>query len=381
MPSQTILANAKIVLADEVVEGSLTISDGRITAIDHGMTRATEAIDCAGDYVAPGLIELHTDNLERHITPRPKVNWPHDAAIIGHDAEMAGAGVTTVFDAIRVGSIVTGAVNRYPRYARGVADEIAALDRLGALRISHRVHLRAEVCSETLPEELAEFSAEDRVGIVSLMDHTPGQRQFRDMEKYEAYVCGKKGLSKELFDGHVKHLLALRGRLGDTHERAVLDAAKRLGATLASHDDTTPEQVETSAKHGIAVAEFPTTVDAAQACRAKEMSIVMGGPNLVRGLSHSGNVAAQTLAEMDLLDILSSDYVPSALLSGAVQLGALWGDMPRGLATVTSTPASRVDLSDRGRIAPGLRADLIRFRIIKDVPVLRGVWSEGRRVS
>ncbi|WP_187431058.1 Alpha-D-ribose 1-methylphosphonate 5-triphosphate diphosphatase [Roseobacter fucihabitans] len=381
MTSQTTFANAKIVLPREVVQGAVTIADGLITAIDPGTAVAAGAIDCEGDYLCPGLIELHTDNLERHLSPRPRVDWPHDAAIIAHDTEMAGVGITTVFDAVRVGSIVTNAPSRYPRYARKLADEISSMRRKGALRISHHLHLRAETCSETLPDELEEFGVDDRVGIVSLMDHTPGQRQFRDMEKFEVYIRGKRGMSGPEFQDHVRHLTGLRETLGDRHERATIKAGLRLCATLASHDDTTRAQVDASASHGVSIAEFPTTREAAQACRDRGIQIVMGAPNLVRGASHSGNVAADDLAKRDLLDILSSDYVPASLLQGAVQLGALWGDMARGLATVTSNAAAGCHLADRGRIAPGLRADLTRFRLIGDVPLVRGVWSGGRRVG
>ncbi|MGZ2256493.1 alpha-D-ribose 1-methylphosphonate 5-triphosphate diphosphatase [Roseobacter sp. A03A-229] len=381
MTSRTIFANAKIVLPDEVIEGGVTITDGKITAIDTGTTTAADTINCEGDYLSPGLIELHTDNLERHMQPRPKVDWPHDAAIVAHDAELASVGVTTVFDAIRVGSIVDDTPSRFPRYARKLADEIEAMRQRGALRISHHLHLRAEVCSETLPEELDEFGPNDRVGIVSLMDHTPGQRQFRNMAQFEAYVRGKRGLSAEEFEAHVIRLTELRARLGDRHETATVAAARRYGATLASHDDTTSDQVQASAAHGVSVAEFPTTTEAATACRDKEIQIIMGAPNLVRGGSHSGNVAARELAEHDLLDILSSDYVPAALLKGAVQLGEVWGDMARGLATVTANPAAGSHLADRGRIETGLRADLIRFRVLGEAPIVRGVWSNGTRVS
>lgn len=381
MTSRTIFANAKVVLPTEVVVGSVCVTGTQITSIDSGTSVPAGSIDCEGDYLCPGLIELHTDNLERHIMPRPRVDWPHDAAIVAHDAELAGVGITTVFDAIRVGSIVDDTPSRFPRYARTLANEIENMRRHGALRISHHLHLRAEVCSETLPEELEEFGPDDRVGIVSLMDHTPGQRQFRNMAQFEAYVRGKRGLSAEEFEAHVIRLTELRARLGDAHETATVAATRRLGATLASHDDTTPDQVAASAGHGVQVAEFPTTTEAAEACRAQGIGIIMGAPNLVRGGSHSGNVAAKALAENDLLDILSSDYVPAALLKGAVQLGELWGNMARGLATVTANPAAGSALRDRGRIEPGLRADLTRFRVVGEAPIVRGVWSNGRRVS
>ncbi|SIO05580.1 alpha-D-ribose 1-methylphosphonate 5-triphosphate diphosphatase [Rhodovulum sp. ES.010] len=378
--SETVLANATLVLPDENVRGAVRLEGGRIAAVDHGGGVPAGAIDCAGDMVMPGLIELHTDNLERHIQPRPVVDWPHASAIIAHDAELAGVGITTVFDALRVGSIPTGKA-RYQAYARQLASELLDLRAKAALRISHYLHLRAEICSETLTEEMADFGPEDRVGIVSLMDHTPGQRQFRDVSKLKAYVMGKNNFSEADFIEHVANLRELRDRNGPAHEHAAVAEAQRYGAILASHDDTTAEHVAVSAGHGVGLAEFPTTVEAAEACHAHGIAVMMGAPNLIRGGSHSGNVAASALAERDLLDIVSSDYVPGALLMAGVMLGDLWDDMARGIATVTRAPAEAAHLPDRGRLEPGARADVIRVVRIDGAPVVRGTWVQGRRVA
>jgi alpha-D-ribose 1-methylphosphonate 5-triphosphate diphosphatase len=379
--TETILANATLVLEGEVLRGSLRLAEGRISDIAEGGMIPAGAVDCDGDLVLPGLIELHTDNLERHIEPRPKVAWPHLPAIVAHDAELASTGITTVFDALRVGSIVSSGKANHGEYARALANEILDLRREGALKISHFLHLRAEVCSETLVEELAKFGPEDQIGIVSLMDHTPGQRQFRDISKLKDYYTGKYGLSEADWADHVTTQKALRDRLGDAHEAAVVTEARRYGAVLASHDDTTEDQVATSAEQGVHFAEFPTTLEAASACRAHGIKVMMGGPNLVRGGSHSGNVAAKELAEAGLLDILSSDYVPSSLLSGALFLGDLWGDVARGVATVTKAPAEATGLADRGSLRPGLRADVIRVARIGRAAALRGVWVAGHRVG
>jgi alpha-D-ribose 1-methylphosphonate 5-triphosphate diphosphatase len=378
--TETILANATLVLEGEVLRGSLRLAEGVIREITQGGSIPPGAVDCGGDLVMPGLVELHTDNLERHIEPRPKVNWPHQSAIVAHDAELASTGITTVFDALRVGSLVSGKTSN-GEYARALADEILDLRRDGALKISHFLHLRAEVCSETLVEELAKFGPEDQIGIVSLMDHTPGQRQFRDISKLKDYYTGKYGLSEADWTDHVTTQKALRARLGDAHEAAVVAEARRFGAVLASHDDTTADQVATSAAHGVHFAEFPTTLEAAAACRTHGIKVMMGGPNLIRGGSHSGNVAARDLAEAGLLDILSSDYVPSSLLSGALFLGDLWGDVARGVATVTTAPAAATGLADRGALRPGLRADVIRVARVGRAAALRGVWVAGNRVG
>ncbi|SDK47000.1 alpha-D-ribose 1-methylphosphonate 5-triphosphate diphosphatase [Paracoccus chinensis] len=378
--TDTILANATLVLPTETLRGRVRLSGGRIAEIAEGAGVPQGAIDCEGDLVMPGLVELHTDNLERHIQPRPKVDWPHQAAIIAHDAELASVGITTVFDALRVGSVVSNEDANYGEYARALADEILELRGQGALRISHLLHLRAEICSETLVEEMAKFGPGDSVGIVSLMDHTPGERQFRDVSKLREFALARYGLTDEVFRQHVAEQRALRDRVGDLHEATAVAEARRYSAVLASHDDTTTGQVAVSARHGVHFAEFPTTVEAAQSCRAHGIRVMMGAPNLIRGGSHSGNVAAEELARADLLDILSSDYVPSSLLSGALMLGDLWGDMARGIACVTAAPAAATGLDDRGRLSLGARADVIRVARIGQAAAVRGVWVEGRRV-
>jgi alpha-D-ribose 1-methylphosphonate 5-triphosphate diphosphatase len=374
------LANARLVLKGRVITGSILIEDGVIAQICEGSEIPSNAINCAGDHIIPGLIELHTDNLERHMEPRPEVDWPHQSAILAHDAELASTGITTVFDALRVGSLVDSKA-RYGAYARQLATEITSVRASGSLKISHLIHLRAEICSETLLQEMAEFGPEDRIGIVSLMDHTPGQRQFRDLSALKIYLTKKRTMNDAEFDTHVATLKALQKRNRSEHETGVVAAAKRFGAVLASHDDTTAEQVSTSKNNGIRFAEFPTTVEAATACREHGMFVMMGAPNIIRGGSHSGNVSAAELAELNLLDIISSDYVPAALLLSAFRLAQLWNDLPRAIACVTERPAEAAGLTDRGLLEKGLRGDVVRVGMLGSTPLVRGVWSQGNRVS
>lgn len=373
------IANARLVLRDRVILGRISVAEGRIAEVEETGAVPKGALDCGGDMLIPGLVELHTDNMERHIEPRPGVAWPHAPAILAHDAELASTGITTVFDALRVGSSTDG--RSYKPYARGLATELLALRAADALKISHHIHLRAEICSETLIEELEMFGPEDRVGLLSLMDHTPGQRQFRDIEKLRVYYEGKRGITGRSFEEHVADLTDLRVRIGGRHEVAAVAAARRLGAVLASHDDTTAEQVAASRAHGITLAEFPTTQEAAAACRATGIAIMMGAPNIVRGGSHSSNVAAIELAEADLLDIVSSDYVPAALLLSAFRLAEIWQDLPRAIRSVTENPARAGGLTDRGVLMPGYRADMVRIVEVADTRAVRGVWCAGVRVA
>ena len=374
------LANARLVLSDQVMTGQVTIVDGIIAEIAEGDSIPAGAIDCAGDLVMPGLVELHTDNLERHIEPRPKVDWPHLPALLAHDAELASTGITTVFDALRVGSIHTSD-SGYGAYARMLADELLAARAAGHFKISHFLHLRAEICSETLLEEMAAFGPHDHVGIVSLMDHTPGQRQFRDLNALKTYVGKKRGMNDTEFAAHVANLKQLQARFGELHEKGAVAEGRRYGAVLASHDDTTAAQVATSAANGVGFAEFPTTHEAAAACHEHGIAVMMGAPNLIRGGSHSGNVAAQELAEAGFLDIISSDYVPAALLLSVFHLAEIWDDLPRAVACVTRNPARAAGLENRGSLEIGLRGDVIRVRPLGQTPLLRGVWSRGTRVA
>ncbi len=376
-----IFANATILTDGRKFTGQITIENNIITAVQETTAIPQGAEDCNGDFVSPGLIELHTDNLERHLEPRPEVSWPVRSAVLAHDHELASTGITTVFDAIRVGSIISNKKARYDRYARKTATAINALTTEGSLKISHFIHLRAETCSETLVEELDEFNIDDRVRMISLMDHTPGQRQFRDISQLEKYLADKHSMNKEQLSEYFDFQRGLQKKLGATHAAATVAKAKAFDALLASHDDTTIDDVADSKRNGTHLAEFPTTLEAAKACRDEGIFIMMGAPNLVRGGSHSGNIAAAELDDHNLLDVLSSDYVPSSLLFGAVILGLRRGNMASGISTVTSIPARASGLNDRGVIMPGKRADLLKFKMVGDNPVIQSVYARGRRVG
>ena len=378
------LANARLVLVDEVVTGSLQVRQGRIAAVDTGTAVPLGALDLAGDYLLPGLVEIHTDNFERHLMPRPKVNWPELPALLAHDAEIAAAGITTVFDALGVGEADTDSL-RGSAWT-GVVDTLQRCMDRGLLRADHHFHVRCELPAPNTIDLFAPFFDNPRVGIISLMDHTPGQRQWEDLTHAKVYYLGKKGWSEEKFLRKVAEAAEMQERYVRPHRRHFVDYARGRGIALASHDDTTLAHVEEAHAEGASVSEFPTTELAARAARERGMATVMGGPNVVRGGSHSGNVAASHLARLGLLDILSSDYVPGSLLTAALQLvdeGHM--GLPQAVATVTRNPARSVGLHDRGELAVGLRADLVQVRVVEVADghhhaVVRAVWREGQRV-
>ncbi len=379
MTAELVLSNAMIVLEDEIVAGSVLIRDGLIADISAGASRAGE--DFEGDYLIPGLVELHTDHLEAHYSPRPGVRWLKMAAIQAHDAQIATAGITTVFDCLRMGSDEDGGFETGEM--REMADALALAARENRLRADHRIHLRCEVSTDNVMEHFQQFEDDPQVGLVSLMDHAPGQRQFQTMEQYILYYKTKRGLSDEAFAAFVARQQALSAQYAGPHRIEIVKACAERGIAVASHDDATLEHVEESVGFGVRLAEFPTSFEAAEASHKAGLSVLMGAPNIVRGKSHSGNIAARDLAARGVLDVLSSDYVPFSLIQAPFvlsdELEAI--SLPQALAMVTANPARTVGLDDRGRIAPGLRADLVRVHRADGIPVVRSVWREGRRVA
>ncbi len=379
MTKETVFSNARIVLEDEIVEGSVLVRDGKIEDIASGSSRLGE--DFEGDYLIPGLVELHTDHLEGHYSPRPGLRWNKTAAIQAHDAQIVTSGITTVFDCLRMGADEDGGFEHGEM--RDMADAIQKAEKEGRLRAEHLIHLRCEVSADNVLQHFADFENDPYVRLVSLMDHAPGQRQFQTMDQYIFYYQKKRGLTDAEFAKFVDRRVSESERNSTPHRVAISKVCAERGITVASHDDATLAHVDEAIENGVRLAEFPTSFDAAKASHENGMSVLMGAPNIVRGKSHSGNIAARHLAERGVLDVLSSDYVPLSLLYApfliADEVESI--SLPKAIAMVTSTPARTVSLNDRGRIATGLRADLVRVFRDEGVPVSRSVWREGRRVA
>lgn len=373
------IRNARIVLADEVVSGSVSVRDGVITSIDEGASSIGE--DFEGEYLIPGLVELHTDHFENHYRPRPGVTWHAIAALQAHDAQIAGAGITTVFDAVRLGS--DPEIGDITEDVTAQVDAIAQADREDRLRAEHLVHLRCELPTSDVVEQFEAHCEKPVVKLASLMDHTPGARQYVTLEHYIAYYKKRMRFS----DAEMAQFIADRQHEHGLHARkshdAILKKGREIGLAFASHDDATPAHVEEAVRDGVVIAEFPTTMDAARAAHGAGLAVLMGAPNVVRGKSHNGNISASELAREGVLDVLSSDYVPFALMVAAFQLPdrVATVSLPQSIALVTRNPAKAAHLSDRGEIAVGKRADLVRVRKTDSAPVVRGVWRQGKRVS
>ncbi|MDY7546327.1 alpha-D-ribose 1-methylphosphonate 5-triphosphate diphosphatase [Glaciimonas sp. CA11.2] len=369
------IKNARIVTAQEHFIGNLSVAADTIANVAIGNSQVGE--DWEGDYLIPGMVELHTDNLEKHLMPRPKVNWPILPAILAHDAQIAAAGITTVLDALGVGDIDPESV-RSTMLAMCVLNIQRAREK-GLLRVEHFLHLRLELAEENLLTMFLPFLNDPSLKLVSLMDHTPGQRQWTDLSHYRIYTTGKRGWSNEKVDSMLENMLERQVRYADDNRRRIVESCNAIGKPMATHDDTTVAHVTEGVAEGIKICEFPTSLIAAQTARQNGLGTIMGAPNVVRGGSHSGNISAAELARADLLDVLSSDYVPASLLHAAFLLQKEGFSLPKSINTVSRNPARMIGFDDRGEIAPGLRADFLRVRVVDDIPVILQVWKSGQR--
>ena len=376
-----IINNVKLVLEDEVVQGSLEIEGGFIRTFAESPSSLPEALDGEGGWLLPGLIELHTDNLDKFFTPRPKVDWPAHSAMSSHDALMVASGITTVLDAVAIGDVRDGG-DRLENLEKMI-NAVEETQKRGVNRAEHRLHLRCELPHHTTLPLFEKLVGREPVTLVSLMDHSPGQRQFANREKYREYYQGKYSLTDEQMARYEEEQLALAARWSQPNRTAIAQMCRERQIALASHDDATHDHVLESHQLGSVIAEFPTTFEAAEVSRQHGMNVLMGAPNIVRGGSHSGNVAAHKLAELELLDILSSDYYPASLLDAAFRVAdddANRFTLPQAIRLVTHNPARALNLDDRGVVAEGKRADLVLAHRKGGNIHIDHVWRQGKRV-
>ncbi|MEW6018134.1 MAG: alpha-D-ribose 1-methylphosphonate 5-triphosphate diphosphatase [Pseudomonadota bacterium] len=371
----------KVVTPSGQIAAELVLSGDVIAAVTPSRAPSADALDWRGDFVIPGLVDIHTDNLEKHYQPRPGALWDAYGAALAHDGQCVTAGITTVFDSLSLHGRKDGLDRK-----DALGPMIDAMDRAqadGALRADHLLHLRCEVTNPELLKLLEPHADNPRLRLLSLMDHTPGQRQTANVERLQERMAAS-GRSPE----EIEEVLARRhaGRdpgVAYDNRRKVVAFAREYGLPLAAHDDETLEHVEEAQDDGCAIAEFPVTLAAARRARELGMAVAMGAPNFVRGGSHSGNLSARESAEAGVLDILASDYVPLSMLRAAFMLMDETGWSPEdAVATVTRGPARAVGLTDRGEIAVGQQADLVRVSRRSDGwPIPLEVWRLGRRVA
>ena len=377
MKVETILTNAVLVLPDSTQHGTIVLREGQITSIQPGTAMSPPAVDLEGDYLVAGMVDLHTDNLERQVQPRSLARWPSRSAMVAHDAQCAAAGVTTVFDALCLGDLGFDK-ERIRTFREGVVD-LDALTEADLLKAQHFLHLRCEIPATDMLELFDSVAQNPRVRMVSLMDHSPGVGQYADLDFYRA-LRRRGGLDDAFIERRIAEMQEQRARLRGPNRRALLDRLAGRNVALASHDDRTEEEVAENAADGIRISEFPVTMTAACAAKSAGMDVIAGAPNIVRGGSHSGNVSAEALLAEYAVNAFASDYVPNSLIEAAFRCAARVG-LPAAMALVSEHPARLGGLADRGRLEAGQRADLVRVRVHDNLPVVRQVWSAGQRVA
>ena len=375
-----IITNVNLVLENEVVRGSVELRDGVIANMSDSTSQLPGAFDGENGFLMPGLIELHTDNLEKYFTPRPKVNWPPLSAMSAHDTQLIGSGITTVLDAVALGDYRDG--NRQENLDQFI-NTVAESQKRGLTRAEHRIHLRCEVPHSTTVGLFERYVNMPEVQLVSLMDHAPGQRQFVNIDKYRTYYQGKYNMTDAEMAVYEKDQVAQSQRWSKQNRDEITRQCRDFKIPTASHDDATSAHVTESKELGMVIAEFPTTVEAAKRSHELGLKVMMGAPNVIRGGSHSGNVAAHELASLGVLDILSSDYYPVSLLDAVFTLvhderNNL--DVAQAVQLATLNPAQALGLTDRGVIAEGKRADLVLAHRVDGHQLVSRVWREGKKV-
>jgi len=371
---KTCLINARIVLADSMIEnGSLLIENGKIIAIEPESTTEAVIIDLKGKTLMPGMIDLHCDALEKEVEPRPGIHFPLDFACAQADKRNAAAGITTVFHALSFANDELGVRNN--DFAAQIARSVHQWHPHGL--VDNRVHCRYEITDETGLPVLKELLTEGSMHLISMMDHTPGQGQFKDMAAYHDYLTRTyKKTADEVTVILERKAAAASSAFARMEELAF--TAHELGISVASHDDDSSERVATMSQIGADISEFPVSLEAAQAAKAAGMSTIFGSPNILRGQSQSGSMKAIDAIHEGVADCLCADYAPASLIVSLFKIPELSDlDLPAAIRLATKNPAKAARLDDRGEIAVGKRADLIAVGLPGGLPQVSDVWSNG----
>lgn len=371
---KTYLVHARIILKDTIIEdGSVLIEDGEITAINSDIVGADKVIDLKGKTLMPGMIDLHCDALEKEVEPRPNVHFPLDFACAQADKRNAAAGITTVYHALSFAHEELGVRNN--DFAAKIAHAVHDWRPHGL--VDNRVHCRYEITDETGLPVLKGLIEDNAMHLISMMDHTPGQGQFKDMAAYSNYLTQTYKKTADEVNVIVERKLEAASSAFLRMEE-LAHAAHAAGISVASHDDDSLERVETMNNIGADISEFPISLEAAKAAKEAGMSTIFGAPNILRGKSQSGSMKAIEAIHEGVADCLCADYSPASLIVAVFKIPELSDiDLPAAVRLVTSNPAKAARLDDRGEIAVGKRADLIVVDTPAGLPQVSHVWSNG----
>lgn len=374
---KTYLTHCRLITTNAVIDdAAVLIEDGYIVAINPEFTNNVESISLNGQYLLPGLVDLHCDAIEKEIEPRPNAFFPMDFAIAQIDRNNAAVGITTPFHAISFAYEEFGLRNN-----EKAAQIVRSLHNYQPQAlVNNRVHCRYEITDPTGLPILLNLLQSDDIHLISFMDHTPGQGQFKNVQAYQDYLA--RAYNKSATEVEAIALKKIdQGADALERVKTLISKALSLGVQVASHDDDSPERIASMQVLGIHLSEFPINLETAQAAKKAGLQTIFGAPNLLRGKSQSGSMKAIDAIKHQVGDILCADYSPASLLAAAFRIPELLGwSLPDAIALVTHNPAQAVNLSDRGEIATGKRADLIVVQCPHGFPQVTTTWVGGRIV-
>ncbi len=349
---ETILRSKNVLINEQFVAADLVIKGEFIERIDkYGLNEV--AIDLSDKKIAPGIVDLHSDAIEKEIEPRPNATFPIDLAVAELDKKLSMAGVTTMFHAI--------GFEENPKKKRSIDLAIHQIEEINKandkhLGVDNYIHARFELSAQEAVEPIKEVISKGMVKLVSLMDHSPGQGQFKSLDSFRSYYGNYYDLNEE----QIEEVIEKKTNKNEEKIKELIDYAKSNNLTLLSHDDDCVEKLDGLLDIGVQISEFPLNLDVAKYAVSRGVATGMGAPNIVRGGSQSGNIAAIELVKEGICKYLCSDYHPTSMLQAVYRMKEDANlDLAQGFSMVTSTPAKYANLEDRGEIKQGKRADII----------------------
>ncbi len=384
-----LITNGRIVTEAAILEGfDLLIKEDRIEQIafkgEIPIDETIEVIDAAGGYISPGFIDIHSDYIEHMAAPRPTSLMNFQLSLREAEKELIAHGITTMYHSLSLFKFTEYAYKpiREPENVRKFIDLIDQSHTNSHL-VRHRFHARFEIDNVDEVNNLKSYIEEKKVHLISFMDHTPGQGQYRDLEVYRHIVKGYNDISDAEIDRIItKHM---------TKEKVAIDAVQEIAQAaidnniaIASHDDDSIEKLELVKSFGAEISEFPITMEIAKKAKEQGMYTVAGAPNVLLGGSHSGNLSAPEAINEGAIDILCSDYYPAAMLHAVFEMNKKHGlDLAEMFKLVTINPAKAVKLEHEiGSIKEGKKADLLIIEKIQpDFPVITTVMVDGKLIQ
>ncbi len=380
------ITNGKIVQEHRILEGyALLIEQERIYDIVPEAALAymelDEVVNAYGGYVTPGFIDMHSDHIEAMAAPRPSSIMDMELAVYEFEKECCTHGITTMFHSVSIWEGVGASPMRRPELVKQLADIIEKSHSQLHL-IHHRFHMRFEIDNQEQFPLMLDYLRQKRVHLISFMDHTPGQGQYRNIEVYKNYVRDARHMSDEDVEAEVnRRMNSEKLTLENIREAASL--AQEQGISIASHDDDTKEKLDVVQSLGATISEFPITLEVAKEAKRRGMYTVVGAPNILLGGSHSGNMNAADAIVSAAADVLCSDYYPASLLHAVFQMTKQGQRLQDMIAMVTIQPARATGIDqDYGSIEKGKKADLLIIRTLpNDLPAITEVFVDGMCIA